>query len=123
METGEQMAAVEAREIETVTGDFHTEPGKPFYRVEIDGYCADFDYREAAENFAQAINGRTATLQATVERQAAEIARYREVLSQIVGGNQVREWTAVSGKTDAEWVYYDGQYAKIARQALEDNNG
>lgn len=66
---------------------------------------------------------RIATLQATVERQAAEIARLRDVLLQIAARNQVREWTAVSGKTDAEWVYYDGQYAKIARQALGDHNG
>lgn len=44
------------REIETVTGDFLNEPGQPFYRIEINGYCADFDYREAAENFAAAIN-------------------------------------------------------------------
>lgn len=52
------------REIETVTGDFCTEPGEPFYRIEIDGFCADFDYREAADNFAAAINARIATLEA-----------------------------------------------------------
>lgn len=57
-ETGEW---IEVREIETVTGDFLTEPGKPFWRIEIDGYCADFDYREAAENFCAAINRRLST--------------------------------------------------------------
>lgn len=51
---------VMVREIETVTGDFCTEPGEPFYRIEIDGFCADFDYREAADNFAAAINARIA---------------------------------------------------------------
>lgn len=49
-------AQVTVREIETVTGDFLTEAGEPFYRIEIDGYCADFDHLEAAENFAAAIN-------------------------------------------------------------------
>jgi len=51
---------VEVREIETVTGDFMTERGAPFWRIEIDGYCADFDYQAAAENFAAAINSRIA---------------------------------------------------------------
>ncbi|WP_156367228.1 hypothetical protein, partial [Novosphingobium sp. KN65.2] len=44
------------REIETVTGDYLTDPGEPFYRIEFGGYCADFSYREAAENFAAQIN-------------------------------------------------------------------
>lgn len=43
------------QEVETVTGDFLTEPGVPFYRIVIDGYCADFDHRQAAENFVAAI--------------------------------------------------------------------
>lgn len=55
------------REIETVTGDFCTEPGEPFYRIEIDGFCADFDYREAADNFAAAINARIAARPAVAE--------------------------------------------------------
>lgn len=49
----EQWAVVQ--EVETVTGDFLTEPGVPFYRIVIDGYCADFDHRQAAENFVAAI--------------------------------------------------------------------
>lgn len=49
---------VEVSEIETVTGDFLTEPGEPFWRIEIDGYCADFDHKQAAENFCAAINAR-----------------------------------------------------------------
>lgn len=49
---------VEVREIETVTGDFHTERGQSFWRIEVDGYCADFDYEEAARNFAAALNQR-----------------------------------------------------------------
>lgn len=51
---GEPVATV--REIETVTGDFLTDPGEPFYRIELNGYCADFDTREAAQNFADQIN-------------------------------------------------------------------
>lgn len=42
--------------VETVTGDFHTEPGEPFWRVVVGEYVADFDYEEAAKNFAGAIN-------------------------------------------------------------------
>lgn len=64
---------VEVTEIETVTGDFLTEPGPPFYRIEIDGYCADFDYREAAENFAAAINRLSTHPTATDE--AADLIR------------------------------------------------
>lgn len=47
---------VSVRKVETVTGDILTEPGEPFWRIEIDGYCADFDYEAAAVNFAAAIN-------------------------------------------------------------------
>lgn len=42
--------------VETVTGDFLTEPGEPLWRIVLDGYCADFDYENAAKNFASAIN-------------------------------------------------------------------
>lgn len=59
---------VKVREIETVAGDFLTEAGVPFYRVEIDGFCADFDYREAAENFANAINQMVARHRHQAER-------------------------------------------------------
>lgn len=61
-------AEVTVREIETVTGDFLTEAGEPFYRIEINGYCADFDYREAAENFAAAINQMVARHRQSAER-------------------------------------------------------
>lgn len=44
--------------VETVTGTFLTEPGEPFWRIEVDGFCADFDYPEAANNFALAVNAR-----------------------------------------------------------------
>ena len=63
------------REIETVTGDFCTEPGEPFYRIEIDGFCADFDYREAADNFAAAINARIAARPAVGEDVVERVAR------------------------------------------------
>lgn len=42
--------------VETVTGDFMQEPGEPFWRIEIGGYCADFDHEQGAINFAAAIN-------------------------------------------------------------------
>ena len=66
---------VMVREIETVTGDFCTEPGEPFYRIEIDGFCADFDYREAADNFAAAINARIAARPAVAEDVVERVAR------------------------------------------------
>lgn len=47
--------AVKVQRIETVDGDCMTEEGEPFWRIEINGYCADFDYEEAANNFADAI--------------------------------------------------------------------
>lgn len=50
----EPIATVEM--IETVTGDFHTEPGEPIWRVMVGEYCADFDFEQAARNFASAIN-------------------------------------------------------------------
>lgn len=36
----------------------YEEPADPIYRIEIDGYCADFDTSTAAVNFAGAINAR-----------------------------------------------------------------
>lgn len=50
----EPIATVEM--IETVTGDFYTEPGEPIWRVMVGEYCADFDFEQAARNFASAIN-------------------------------------------------------------------
>ncbi|WP_066045882.1 MULTISPECIES: hypothetical protein [Sphingomonadales] len=79
------------REIETVTGDFCTEPGEPFYRIEIDGFCADFDYREAADNFAAAINARIAARPAVgedvVERVLAKVHAVEKV--NIMGRREV----------------------------------
>jgi hypothetical protein len=63
---------VEVETVETVTGDFLTEPGEPVYRIVIDGYCADFDYKEAAQNFADAINRRIAAMPAPVITEAME---------------------------------------------------
>lgn len=50
----EPIATVEM--IETVTGDFYTDPGEPIWRVMVGEYCADFDSEQAARNFASAIN-------------------------------------------------------------------
>lgn len=80
--TDEQPEQWAVKEIETVTGDFQTESGAPFYRIEIDGYCADFDYREAAENFAAAIQRafaeREAELDKEIERQEGLVKIYRQ---------------------------------------------
>ena len=46
---------VEVRKVETVTGDFMQDEGEPFWRIEIGGYCADFNHEQAARNFAAAI--------------------------------------------------------------------
>jgi hypothetical protein len=50
-----RVPAITVKKIETVTGDYMIDPGEPFWRIEINGYCADFDYEQAAENFASAI--------------------------------------------------------------------
>jgi hypothetical protein len=43
--------------VETVTIEsLMQEPGEPIWRIEIGGYCADFEHSEAANNFANAIN-------------------------------------------------------------------
>lgn len=88
---------VMVREIETVTGDFCTEPGEPFYRIEIDGFCADFDYREAADNFAAAINARIAARPAVAEDVVERVARaiYDELEGPVNNqdyGRQMRQW-------------------------------
>ena len=75
-------AGVEVEKIETVTGDFGTEPGEPFWRVRIGEQCADFDFELAARNFAAAIE-RLASLSQTPAtpmvqeglREALELAR------------------------------------------------
>lgn len=65
--TKELVEVVQAKRIETVTGDFLQDPGEPFWRIEIDGYCADFDYEAAANNFAAAINARIASARLSAE--------------------------------------------------------
>lgn len=42
---------IEVRKVETPTG-------RTFWLVAIDGYCAVFDFEQAAHNFAGAINRR-----------------------------------------------------------------
>jgi hypothetical protein len=49
----------------------YEEPAEPIYRIEIDGYCADFDTSTAAVNFAGAINAR---IRAALSAQEAERA-------------------------------------------------
>jgi hypothetical protein len=69
----EVAAVVEAQKIETVSGDFYTEPGEPFWRIEIAGYCADFDHEQAATNFAAEINS-LLSAQAVMLEEAREVA-------------------------------------------------
>ncbi|MCH2239332.1 MAG: hypothetical protein MK060_15740 [Blastomonas sp.] len=108
---------VMVREIETVTGDFCTEPGEPFYRIEIDGFCADFDYREAADNFAAAINARIGARPADsdmVERvQDMLVAAYK------AGATAVHNsW--VEGTNGSEPDFYEAasDYARAAIAAI-----
>ncbi|WP_406871591.1 hypothetical protein WHT83_14825 [Aminobacter sp. P9b] len=55
----DSVASVER--VECVSYDTGYEmPADPIWRVEIDGYCADFDFETAARNFAAAINRRSA---------------------------------------------------------------
>jgi hypothetical protein len=68
-------ALVEAKKIETVAGDFYNEPGEPFWRVEIDSYCADFDFELAARNFADAINRRLSALSTPANAEVVEVLR------------------------------------------------
>lgn len=90
----EQQARVrlEVREIETVTGDFLTDPGRPFWRIEINGFCADFDYPEVAENFRDAIEA-FADEARLAERK--EASRVRELLvaffGELTNGDRNRE--------------------------------
>lgn len=67
-------AGVEVEKIETVTGDFGTEPGEPFWRVRIGEQCADFDFELAARNFAAAIE-RLASLSQTPATPMDELQR------------------------------------------------
>lgn len=46
---------IEVHKIETVAGDFYTEPGEPIWRIILNGYCADFPSEQAARNFADQI--------------------------------------------------------------------
>jgi hypothetical protein len=120
--TAEQMVRpagdyVLVREIETVTGDFYTEPGEPFYRIEIDGFCADFDYRDAADNFAAAINARIGARPADggmVERvQDMLVAAYK------AGATAVHNsW--VEGTNGSEPDFYEAasDYARAAIAAM-----
>lgn len=71
---------VEVQKIETVTGNFYTEPGEPFWRIEIDGYCADFEHEPAARNFADAINRRQAVDVETAKAAILKDLRDRRLL-------------------------------------------
>lgn len=55
--------------IETVTGDFYQDAGEPLWRIELDGYCVDFERAEAANNFALAINARIEAALATATKE------------------------------------------------------
>lgn len=91
--TNEQPEQWAVKEIETVTGDFLTETGAPFYRIEIDGYCADFDYRDSAENFAAAIQRAFAEREAELVGALNGIYIYaNDTLSGRADGPDDRKW-------------------------------
>lgn len=99
-------AEVTVREIETVTGDFLTEAGEPFYRIEINGYCADFDHRQAAENFVAAI-------QRAFEDQTRKL---REQLARYEGGAGPDDWRECPGQCGESCCGYHD----VCRQALKE---
>ena len=111
---------VEVRKIDTVTGDFGQDEGEPFWRVEIGGYCADFDHELAARNFAAAI--------AALDRHRAgddtlreENERLREALTEVRD-----KWISNNSEgDDYEEGYDDGLKAchGIARAALTGRQG
>jgi len=108
------------REIETVTGDFCTEPGEPFYRIEIDGFCADFDYREAADNFAAAINARIAARPAVGED---VVERVRLVVMQELWKREqyngvTADYNAFRDTMAGRIEKYEAEAERIARAAI-----
>lgn len=108
------------REIETVTGDFCTEPGEPFYRIEIDGFCADFDYREAADNFAAAINARIAARPAVAED---VVERVRLVVMQELWKREqyngvTADYNAFRDTMAGRIEKYEAEAERIARAAI-----
>ena len=111
---------VMVREIETVTGDFCTEPGEPFYRIEIDGFCADFDYREAADNFAAAINARIAARPAVAED---VVERVRLVVMQELWKREqyngvTADYNAFRDTMAGRIEKYEAEAERIARAAI-----
>ena len=68
----ESVGIVVVERIETVAGDFGTEPGEPFWRVRIGEQCADFDFELAARNFASAIHGAAALTLSALSGDAGE---------------------------------------------------
>jgi Lar family restriction alleviation protein len=55
-ETAEPVAVERIEMVDYSTG--FQQPSEPMWRVEIDGYCADFETETAAQNYAGAINRR-----------------------------------------------------------------
>ncbi|MFD1104193.1 hypothetical protein [Sphingobium olei] len=86
---GEASVGVEVRQIETVTGDFMQEPGEPFWRIEINGYCAEFDSELAAKNFADQINALSAPAQpVSADTQAKSIIANLAAVVRVQNGNK-----------------------------------
>lgn len=94
---------INVRKIETVTGDFYTEAGEPFWRIEIDGYCADFDHEQAALNFAAAIQRL-----AQPTPSSDEVDHLRAALEEII--NPI---IAMHDRAKAENCQLDGMTANI----------
>lgn len=85
---------VEVRKVETVTGDFMQDEGEPFWRIEIGGYCADFDHEQAARNFAAAI----AAMRPESERTGIVVELYR-----LAADNMTDDGSAALFEA-AEWI-------------------
>ena len=93
--TTEQARAMEiaVRKIETVTGDFYTEQGEPFWRIELGGYCADFDHEAAANNFASIIAAALAEKDARIRELEGALKDCADDLEAFVRGR----WCYTSG--------------------------
>lgn len=109
----EQWAVVQ--EVETVTGDFLTEPGVPFYRIVIDGYCADFDHRQAAENFVAAIQRAFEERERKLREALREIAD-RDLME--VAFYHTRKWCIP--ETGSEYESKDPVFKRSAYQNAQD---
>lgn len=87
-------ATVAAVETVPIDHPFSDEKTDPYWRIEIDGYCVDFDYQEAANNIANAINGRIRrALNAAPGREEGIEAAAQDIAAERRRQVEVEGWT------------------------------